>query len=667
MNALNEGKMRGNRLEQCSLLDRFFEVSGLDRTMCALGAPWFLCAMVGVLGIFWALRQFDAMSVQSATKVQVVAQPYAPKLPKPIDSGTDEIVAIELESTGSGAVADEPSKAGVERKQAKVDAGVDALREAIASRDHPGKAMQQKKTANQSSGDPTQIVVRLLDRAATLAGHSPAAVDHLIAVAERQAKFEGKPGMETSLQLAATEANEMDSDQERAAALTKITSAQARLGALDEARATSRLIDDSDLRDSALVTLSNVEAARDDIAAAKRTALSIERPETLADALVGIAQTQAQKSDSQGARSTASQIQSQPARCKALRSIAMVQASQADIEGAQLTVRSIPDPDVRDTSKADLVQRSLNMGDVCCAEFIANTIQSRKEKDRALESIASYRVRVGDFPGANQMTSRITDKQCKSRALTGIAIGEARRLDFHSARSTAARIPDPIAAERALAEIAKVQAAVDTDPRAARFTANLIKDGETEAAALRDIAGAFARNGQMSHALLTARGIPVLRYRSSAFLEIGRQHLRKGDEPAAQAMLDKARISAYAIQIPEEQSAQLRNIAMEEARIGDLNDALITAQNIEVPGVRDDALAKIAVSLASKGDVEGAWATAQAIGSSNKQSDALLAVAASIGAQAPVEAASLIVSHFPTPEEKIRFILSVADQKKLLR
>ncbi|MGK0184969.1 MAG: hypothetical protein ACI9R3_000743 [Verrucomicrobiales bacterium] len=656
--------LESSQLRRLSRLFCFGERGDIRRTVIVLGAPWFFLCVVGTLGIAWALKEFDQWELEEVAVELSEMQLYEAALPQDvsieIEEATEAGDSVE-EIAEVDAVASANGKKTKARQSSLKQAGDKLIRQAIKGRQQAKETTRKKPKA--APVDPAPIVSRLLDRASKLAGQTEAAVDQLLAVAERQSRLAGKPGMDISLLRAANEAGELKSDNARAKALTKITTVQAQLGSLDEARATSRLIDDEGLRDVALAALSRVEAGDDDIAGAKRTAMSIRRPDKMADALSGIAQTQAQKRDPRGARTTASQITNGETRSKTLQRIAMVQAAQSDMEGAQMTVRSITDVRIKARSNADLVARSLLVGDVCCAEFIASAIQVKQEKDRAYETIARYRTQNGDLIGASQMISRINDRQSKSRALTSVAMEEAKSMDFNTARNTVARIPDSGVAERALAGIAKLQAGLSLDARAAKFTARLIKDSETEAAALKDIAGALARKGEMGDAHSTARGIPVLQQRSLAFLEIGKQHFLRGNLPAAQEMRDHARDVAYAIPQQAQQSKQLSAIAVEEAKSGDFRDAVLTAENIEVPRVRDDALAKIAVELASGGEVDGAWSTADSITSETKQQDTILKVAESIGAQAPVEQASMIVQHFSTPEEKISFILSVADRR----
>ena len=637
-------------------------ISGCEQSgsTLRLGTPWIVIVGCFLLGLTWVLREFSEFtsSSMSATSRHLPTHRLIIE-----EDGSLQGTGDEAERAGtqiaekSRSTRGEPGRPNNEKLlQPTAHSQVDdpTRRDTLSRGNRPDASTPHKDQ------DLTPVMIGLLDRATDLAGQSSEVVDNLLAVAERQAEIPHEQGMNTSLELARFEAMWMEDESAKFRALKKLSQTQAKLGATDEAKATSMLIDDSLIRDAALVTVSNVEARGNEVASAKQTALGIRHPGKRAEALSGIAHAQARSTDVAGAKQTVFQIPDAEAQSRALHRIAIVQLQQSDLEGAQQTVGTIPIRDVKESARADLAIRAVRIGDVCCAEAIARSISNQEARDRALLAIAKWQSGAGDLEGSRRVTARITDRQVRSEALRQIAVQTADAGDVTTARNMARLIPQQSQEERALAGIASIQA--EQDDRDARFTAQLIRDTEIGSLAERNIATTLARRGEVGNALSVAKGIPTATHQAAAYLQIGWQQYLRGDRQSGDAALDNARTAAGSIPGSRPQSQQLSRIALTEARVGDYRDAVMTANQIGDPPLRDRTFEDLAVEFAGNGEIETAWKTIEAIAEPRNQHKASLAVASRVGTESPVTAAPRIVRHFPTPDEKIHFILAVADQ-----
>lgn len=138
-------------------------------------------------------------------------------------------------------------------------------------------------------------------------------------------------------------------------------------------------------------------------------------------------------------------------------------------------------------------------------------------------------------------------------------------------------------------------------------TAVTIKGGFLKEYALRDIAAAQARAGDVTGALQTAAAIKEGSMRSAALRDIALAQVRAGDQAAAARTLEQAVQAAAAF------NPALQNIAVVRAELGDVAGALQVAADVEVEFMKYDTLVDIARVLSDRGDFTGALRAAAAI------------------------------------------------------
>ena len=109
------------------------------------------------------------------------------------------------------------------------------------------------------------------------------------------------------------------------------------------------------------------------------------------------------------------------------------------------------------------------------------------------------------------------------------------------------------------------------------------------------------------------------------------------------------------------QSRHLSGIASAQAEAGDFDGAQLTARTIGTQSVQSAAFRSIGLIQATDGYIPAAYVTLRQIQQPGEQKRAILAVAATLGQQSPIAVAPQVADHLETLDEKIRFILSVAD------
>ena len=161
-----------------------------------------------------------------------------------------------------------------------------------------------------------------------------------------------------------------------------------------------------------------------------------------------------------------------------------------------------------------------------------------------------------------------------------------------------------------------------------------ISEQSSRSLALRDIAEAQARAGDIPGAIATAREIADPYHRSRALMSIAGAQAHAGDRQASGRTFASALATAREIVDRQSRSWALMSIAGAQARAGDIPGAIGTSREISDPESRSRALRDIAEAQARAGDRQAsartfasALATAREIADPYHRSRALSAIA----------------------------------------
>ncbi|HLJ97991.1 MAG TPA: sigma-70 family RNA polymerase sigma factor [Gemmataceae bacterium] len=269
---------------------------------------------------------------------------------------------------------------------------------------------------------------------------------------------------------------------------------------------------------------------------------------------------------------------------------------------------------------------------------MAKGTRTTGNKQRVLCAIAAAYARVGDVQGALRLANEL-DASDKLVALRKIAIAQARIGDIAGALRTGkvfagaesrANLLDAVAVAQAKAGD---RAAAETTLQEVRQIAEKLRNGLPgramgRSAALRvqeELARTQVRMGDLPSALQTAAGIDSDYEKASALVEIGIAQAAAGQPAnAKQTLRDAARAAEKVIPgtggdtptgrsgpLESAKAATLRQIAWQQAKLGDIQEALRTVESIPTEMERDTALGEIVPARAEAGDVKGALETLQ--------------------------------------------------------
>lgn len=229
------------------------------------------------------------------------------------------------------------------------------------------------------------------------------------------------------------------------------------------------------------------------------------------------------------------------------------------------------------------------------------------DKPLMLADIAAVQAKAGDLPGAKAMAHAMT-KDYEAMILSRIAAVQAATGDFIGAKATIKAVKIDVTDKRyALRALAAAQAK-SGDVAGAKATANSIEDNASKDSALREIAAAQAKAGDIAGAIATADAITNVLVEASPLSNIAAAQLKAGDRAGASKTFDRAEAIANTLNGVEKNVA-LGNIALAEAKAGDITRAKATADAITGYG-KEGAMFDIAIIQARAGDIAGARDTA---------------------------------------------------------
>jgi hypothetical protein len=224
------------------------------------------------------------------------------------------------------------------------------------------------------------------------------------------------------------------------------------------------------------------------------------------------------------------------------------------------------------------------------------------ELDSDLMEIARAQVDAGDVEGAETTAAKIRDPWFAGEARVALAEGRARRDDVEAARRHASALEGEHRSQ-ALKAIAAAQARAG-DVGAARTTVEEIELAEARWLALRDVVEEQARAGDAAGAAEAAREIEHVGLRAEALEAIAVARAEAGDGADALTWLEGVEVPAY-------QDRGLVRVLVQQAKSGDREGALSGAEGVRDPLWRAAALDGISAAQLAAGDRAGARESAE--------------------------------------------------------
>ncbi|MEM0895684.1 MAG: hypothetical protein AAGJ79_02275 [Verrucomicrobiota bacterium] len=509
---------------------------------------------------------------------------------------------------------------------------------------------------------PKSLLQQLLADAAQYAQLTDAPIDYLIRIAALQDRARDRSGARASLDWAAENAFEIAEVTELSESLSRVTAAQARYGSLTRAEALSEFIPFAEDKWKALSELSKNQARRRAIESAKATALEISDEKRRSETLIWVAMQQAVLKDFEGAMTTARAITG-PLSSEALERVAIGMARAQETTEARRAVQLIPRPDEKAEALAEVAGMSARVGNVSDASQLGWMIPSSytTEKSRAWSRISDAHVRNRNYSEAVVAASLIDLPMVREATLQNIAVERSRAGDFAGAQSTIDHILDERSRNQSLKRLAQAQA-VFLDGYGARKTIGQIRDPLEKELALGTVAKTQVRVGDFAGAERTAELIILADQRSSALADIARYQARSGELNGANTNLIEAYALSFTIPPSRRRSEILVEIASAQAEARQVDHAFEIARTIEDPRMQVRAIDAVAKSQAISGDVAGAVITAMNIESPSSRESTLLGIASYAGSEIDVSHAQSIMDQFDYPEQKVRFILTLAQR-----
>ena len=244
------------------------------------------------------------------------------------------------------------------------------------------------------------------------------------------------------------------------------------------------------------------------------------------------------------------------------------------------------------------------------------------ESDHRLLDVAEYAMKLGDSEAALLILKSLDDPSLqRDQGLANLSSLQARRGDVKQALATAEQIPSESAVrDNPLKTIAARQAETG-DLEAANATVKSIGSQAVKAQALLSIAGAQLRAGNKPAALKTLEEARQIAGPMDAETLIA----AAGVEAEA-GLFEDAEKTARKLEKGDSQDRAWQNIALAQARKGDINAAKATADRISNPYYQGETLAQIVNGLIRAKDLPAARRMAESIESSMARGDALIEV-----------------------------------------
>jgi len=383
-----------------------------------------------------------------------------------------------------------------------------------------------------------------------------------------------------------------------------------------QAQETAQGIRDAREKAFALGFITVTQARLGDIDGAKQTADRIIETDATrrfkADALIAVGEAQAQSGDREGARRNFSDVKQRMAGISAfdkallLADLGVAQAKAGELEDAKQTATDVVGSDPGPVSRLSNI--------------------------RILEAIAQSQFQSGDVAGANQTIEGFKFSSDRMIIWRWMARAQIESGDLKGARLTLVRLkqmeavmsdvfassPNYITSDdiSSLVEIAEleVKAGDVASGRqilsSAKRTAGRMSKPEDKASGLRIVAEAQALTGDLAGAKQTAAGINDSNEKKLTLVAVAAATAKAphSDKNSARQILRSVKAAA-GIGLASKKLEILCDIAITQARIGDVNDALQTESGMSASNEKTMALHAIVEAQLLAGDKESAKRT----------------------------------------------------------
>jgi RNA polymerase sigma factor (sigma-70 family) len=337
-----------------------------------------------------------------------------------------EEVAIALAEAGHG---QEASRVMESLKEQSKTRGSWVLPKLALAQAQAGKIKEALQTVNTIPDDRWKVMA--------LAGfvygnRSFGDYPHELGIAWIQAQAGDKAGAQKTLDKAVAIAKTLPDGQGAASAWAAIACTQVRIGNIEAARATARLIGVESWKNLALVAIAKAQAAAGQTKEALQTTQPIQSEAERIHALYQLAVGQARAKNLQAARETFKQaadlVNSLPEADRGFHNhnLASAQAAAGDFSGAVQTAMSRMPPS--ETTLCNIAYEQALAGDIRGALQTAEAIQdSDFWKGSTLYGIARAQTERGDAEGALAWANQLASSHDKAHALFGVAEGLVKR------------------------------------------------------------------------------------------------------------------------------------------------------------------------------------------------------------------------------------------------
>jgi len=237
----------------------------------------------------------------------------------------------------------------------------------------------------------------------------------------------------------------------------------------------------------------------------------------------------------------------------------------------------------------------------------AKSISDDFQKSTALRDIAVVLAQSGDTDRAMQVARNIVRKENRNVALREIAIGLAKKQQVEEALKTIQEIDSELDVSRAKRGIAVELADQQRGEKALQLVQTIDDKGE----ALREIAEALARQGNVEKARHAVRGIENDYYKCSAICAIT---VATKNEEGVDRNLREAKDIAHSISDESDKRNGFIQVALALTQIQRVGEALNLVQEISEEKHRVRALREISLTLTGQGQFQEALGVVDRIG-----------------------------------------------------
>jgi tetratricopeptide (TPR) repeat protein len=302
---------------------------------------------------------------------------------------------------------------------------------------------------------------------------------------------------------------------------------------------------------------------------------------------------------------------------------------------AEEVVQAIADDDERASAFSRLAITLAQVGQFVKAEQIAQSIESSWERAEVLKHLAIALAQAGQFTKAEQIAQSIEQDQTKADAFSQLAIALAQAGQFTKAEQIAQSIEQDQTKADAFSQLAIALAQAEQFTQAKKLIQKICSSG-TQVEALSQLATALIQAQQseavevFAEAREIAQTIENYEARIEALSKLATALAHVEQKPEAVEIFAEARETAQIIEDSRERDKILRQLSIALAEVKYFTDAEQVAQTVEDYRDRAETLRQLAVALAQVGQQTNALTIFteageidQAIKSSGSQAQAL--------------------------------------------